>query len=117
MIIALVGNGRRLPYAALSFAAVVAFIPGVFLFRIMAGLVHVAQLGDKAPPTLVPMVAGDGVTAVLILVAMGCGLIAPKLVAQIEGERKCSGIPPRLPVPPPITSFHSDSLPCLFSHA
>ncbi len=84
MIITPVGNRLRLPYAALSFAAVVAFIPGVFLFRIMAGLVHVAQLGDKAPPTLVPMVAGDGVTAVLILVAMGCGLIAPKLVAQIE---------------------------------
>src|SRR5260370_41471821 len=96
MIIALVGNGRRLPYAALSFAAVVACIPGVFLFRIMAGLVHVAQLGDKAPPTLVPMVAGDGVTAVLILVAMGCGLIAPKRGGQIAAVRKSSRSPPLL---------------------
>ena len=45
-------------------------------------MVQIAQLGDTASPTLVPMVAGDGATAILILVAMGCGLIAPKLVAQ-----------------------------------
>ena len=81
-IITPVANRLRLPYAALSFAAVVAFVPGVFLFRMTAGVVHVAQLGDKAPPTLVPLIAGDGATAILILVAMGCGLIAPKLAVR-----------------------------------
>ena len=81
-IIAPVANRLRLPYAALGFAAVVAFVPGVFLFRMTAGVVHVAQLGDKAPPTLVPLIAGDAATAILILVAMGCGLIVPKLVVQ-----------------------------------
>ena len=82
VIVTPVANRLRLPYAALSFAAVVSFIPGVFLFRVTAGMVQIAQLGDTASPTLVPMVAGDGATAILILVAMGCGLIAPKLVAQ-----------------------------------
>jgi len=82
VIVTPVANRLRLPYAALSFAAVVSFIPGVFLFRVTAGMVQIAQLGGTASPTLVPMVAGDGATAILILVAMGCGLIAPKLVAQ-----------------------------------
>jgi uncharacterized membrane protein YjjP (DUF1212 family) len=79
VIITPAGNRLRLPYAALSFAAVVFFIRGVFLFRMTAGLVQLAQLGIQAPPALLSMVAGDGATAMLILVAMGCGLIVPKL--------------------------------------
>jgi uncharacterized membrane protein YjjP (DUF1212 family) len=81
-IITPVANRLRLPYAALGFAAVVAFVPGVFLFRMTAGVVHLAQLGEQAPPTLVPLIAGDGATAILTLVAMGCGLIVPKLVVR-----------------------------------
>jgi len=36
----------------------------------------------QAPPGLLSMVVGDGATAILILVAMGCGLIVPKLVMR-----------------------------------
>jgi len=87
------GNRLRLPFAALSFAAVVALIPGVFLFRMAGGLVQSAELGEKAPGSLSAVILGDGGTALLILLAMGFGLILPKLIAervrpaaQVKGE-------------------------------
>jgi uncharacterized membrane protein YjjP (DUF1212 family) len=80
------GNRLRLPFASLSFAAVVALIPGVFLFRMAAALVQIADLGEKAPSALVSIALGDGATATLILMAMGLGLIAPKLVAERFGR-------------------------------
>jgi uncharacterized membrane protein YjjB (DUF3815 family) len=76
------GDRSRLPFALLSFAAVVALIPGVFLFRMAAALVQLAGLGEKAPLALVSVVLGDGATAMLIFVAMGLGLIAPKLLSE-----------------------------------
>jgi uncharacterized membrane protein YjjP (DUF1212 family) len=80
------GNRLRLPFASLSFAAVVALIPGVFLFRMAAALVQIAGLGEKAPPALVSIALGDGATATLIVMAMGLGLIAPKLLAERFGH-------------------------------
>lgn len=74
------GNRLRVPFASLSFAGVVALIPGVFLFRIAAALVQVAGLGEKAPSALVSIILGEGATATLILMAMALGLIAPKLL-------------------------------------
>jgi uncharacterized membrane protein YjjP (DUF1212 family) len=79
------GNRLRLPFASLSFAAVVALIPGVFLFRMAAALVQIAGLGEKSSPSLVSVALGDGATATLILMAMGLGLIAPKLLAERFG--------------------------------
>jgi uncharacterized membrane protein YjjB (DUF3815 family) len=76
------GDRLRLPFASLSFAAVVALIPGVFLFRIAAALLQIADLGEKAPPALGSIALGDGATAMLILMAMGLGLLAPKLLAE-----------------------------------
>jgi len=76
------GNRLRLPFAALSFAAVVALIPGVFLFRMTGGLVQIAELGEKAPASLASVILGDGGTSLLILLAMGFGLVAPHLLAE-----------------------------------
>jgi uncharacterized membrane protein YjjP (DUF1212 family) len=82
LVMSPLGNRLRLPYAALSFAAVVSLIPGVFLFRMGSGLVQLAVLGEKAPPGLPFAVIADWATAVLTLLAMGSGLILPKLWAQ-----------------------------------
>ena len=76
------GNRLRLPFASLSFAAVVALIPGVFLFRMAAALVQIAGLGEKAPSALVSIILGDGASATIILMAMGLGLLAPKLLSE-----------------------------------
>ena len=79
-------NRLRLPFASLSFAAVVALIPGVFLFRMAAALVQIAGLGERAPPALVSIVLGDAAMATMILMAMGLGLIAPKLLGERLGR-------------------------------
>jgi uncharacterized membrane protein YjjP (DUF1212 family) len=86
LVTAPVANRLRLPFASLSFAAVVALIPGVFLFRMAAALVQIAALGEKTPSALVSIVLGDGTTATMILMAMGLGLIAPKLLGESVGR-------------------------------
>ena len=82
VVITPLANRLRLPFAAMAFAAVVSLIPGVFLFRMAAGLVQMAELGANTPPSLALAVLAEGSTAILILFAMGFGLIAPKLWAE-----------------------------------
>jgi len=79
LVITPIAHRLRLPFAATAFAAVVSMIPGVFLFRVAAGLVEMAQLGASAPSSLLSLVFAEGSTAILILLAMGFGLIAPLL--------------------------------------
>ena len=79
LVITPLANRMRLPFAAMAFPAVVSMIPGIFLFRMAAGLVELAGLGTSAPSSLTSVILGQGSTAFLILVAMGFGLIAPKL--------------------------------------
>jgi len=69
----------RLPFAALSFAAVVALIPGSALIRMAAGMLQIAELGAKAPPDVTMAVVANAITAVFVLLAMGFGLVLPSL--------------------------------------
>ena len=82
LVITPLANRLRLPFAAMAFAAVVSLIPGVFLFRMAAGLVQIAKLGMNAPISLTHVVLAEGSIALLILLAMGLGLMAPKLWAE-----------------------------------
>ena len=82
LVITPLANRLRLPFAAMAFAAVVSLIPGVFLFRMAAGLVQIAKLSVNTPPSLALAVVAEGSTAILIILAMGFGLIAPKLWAE-----------------------------------
>jgi uncharacterized membrane protein YjjP (DUF1212 family) len=77
-----VARRLRQPFAAMSFAAVVSLIPGVFLFRMAAGLVQLAELGTRGPDGLVSIVLTDGATATLIFLSMGFGLILPRLLDE-----------------------------------
>ena len=81
LVITPLAHRLRLPFAAMAFAAVVSMIPGVFLFRVAAGLVQMAHLGAGTPSSLVSVVLAEGSIALLILLAMGFGLVAP-LLAQ-----------------------------------
>ncbi len=72
----------RLPFAAVGFASVVSLIPGVFLFRMAGGLANLIGSGEKAPADLLLSTVTDGMTAVLIFLAMAFGLIAPKLLIE-----------------------------------
>jgi uncharacterized membrane protein YjjB (DUF3815 family) len=77
-----VANRWRLPFPGVAFAAVVSLIPGVFLFRIAAGLLQLTQQGADHP-ALASAIAADGATAGLILVALGFGLVLPSLCAGL----------------------------------
>ena len=72
-------NRLRLPFAGVAFASVVSLLPGVFLFRMAAGVVDMVMLDQPASRDLFMQVTGDGMTALLIVLAMAFGLILPKM--------------------------------------
>jgi uncharacterized membrane protein YjjP (DUF1212 family) len=75
-----ISDRLHLPFAGCAFAAVVSLIPGVFLFRMAGSLVQIVALGRDAPLGLLAAAAGDGATAMMILIAMAAGLIIPLLL-------------------------------------
>jgi uncharacterized membrane protein YjjP (DUF1212 family) len=77
-----IADRLSLPFAAVGFASVVSLIPGVFLFRMAGGLVELVAVGRKASPELLLSTVTDGMTAVLIFLAMAFGLIAPKMLIE-----------------------------------
>ncbi|HET6984768.1 MAG TPA: threonine/serine exporter family protein, partial [Myxococcaceae bacterium] len=79
LVVTLLAPRLRQPFSALSFASVVTLIPSVFVFRMAAGLVELARVGETVHPGLASTVLSNGATATLILLAMGFGLILPKL--------------------------------------
>ncbi|HWM77458.1 MAG TPA: threonine/serine exporter family protein, partial [Methylomirabilota bacterium] len=79
VVVTLLAPRLRQPFSALSFAAVVTLIPSVSLFRMAAGLVELARVGETVHPGLASAVLSNGALATLILLAMGLGLILPRL--------------------------------------
>jgi uncharacterized membrane protein YjjP (DUF1212 family) len=77
-----IADRLRLPFAGVGFAAVVSLIPGVYLFRMGGGLSALVTEGAAASPALLQSIATDGATALMILLAMTLGLIAPKMIIE-----------------------------------
>ena len=74
-----IAHRLRLPFAGVAFASVVSLIPGVFLFRMVAGMVELVTSDQQAPQELLAQVAADGMTSLLIVLAMAFGLLLPKM--------------------------------------
>jgi uncharacterized membrane protein YjjP (DUF1212 family) len=95
----------RLPFAAFAFASVVSLIPGVYLFRMAAGLVDLVTLGQqRASADVLLNTIADGATAMLVILAMAIGLILPKMCIEYfypslavltHGKPRCSKIDER----------------------
>jgi uncharacterized membrane protein YjjP (DUF1212 family) len=64
----------RIPFAAIGFASVVALVPGVYVFRMLAGVVQFASLPSA---DLLTTLTSDGAIAALVIIGMTTGLAVP----------------------------------------
>ena len=69
----------KIPFAALAFASVVSMMPGVFVFRMSSALVEIYMNAEKSAPSILPAATAEGITAMVICLAIAFGVIVPKL--------------------------------------
>jgi uncharacterized membrane protein YjjP (DUF1212 family) len=79
LVLTPVARRSQMPFAAIGFASVVSLIPGVFLFRMVSGLLQLTNSSNTTLQLLGGTIA-DGLIAITIILAMSFGLIVPKLV-------------------------------------
>jgi uncharacterized membrane protein YjjB (DUF3815 family) len=89
LILTPVSRRTHMPFAAIGFASVVSMMPGVYLFRMMSGLVQITT-GTETSLTLIAGTISAGMTALIIVLAMSLGLIIPKLIIDYVADRSTS---------------------------
>jgi uncharacterized membrane protein YjjP (DUF1212 family) len=86
LVLTPVSRRSEMPFAAIGFASVVSMMPGVFIFRMASGLVQLTS-GSQTTLEVIRGTIADGVTATTVILAMGLGLIVPKLLVDYVSDR------------------------------
>lgn len=82
----------RIPFTAIGFAAVVALVPGMYMFRALAGLVQLA--GGASSPLLTATVSNAAV-ATVVVAGMAIGLAVPNHIRNaVLAARERRASPP-----------------------
>jgi len=79
IILTIVAHWKKMPFAAMSFAAVVSMLPGIYIFKMTSGLLQLAS-GSHTTLPLISATISDSLTAILITLVMSVGLLVPKLM-------------------------------------
>ena len=87
-IAALLATKTRLPFAALAFSSVVAMIPGSYLFRMADYLFNFYQIGSNASLQEGLLALNQGITAIVIVIAISVGVLFPKLCVDHFLDKK-----------------------------
>jgi uncharacterized membrane protein YjjP (DUF1212 family) len=89
LVLTPVSRRWRMPFAAVGFASVVSMMPGVFLFRMASGLVTLAVNSERTLELITTTLA-NGSIALLIVLGMSVGLVAPKMLMDRLADRTTS---------------------------
>jgi uncharacterized membrane protein YjjP (DUF1212 family) len=87
VIITPVSRRYRMPFAAIGFASVVSMIPGSYLFKMASGLTQLAT-ASNATLDLLSGTISNGITSLSIILAIGFGLIVPKMLIDRFSETR-----------------------------
>ena len=78
LVVTPIAHRFHIPFAAIGFASIVSMLPGVYLFRLASGLLQLVN-GSHTTLQLLGGIAGDGATAIFIILAMSFGAVVPKI--------------------------------------
>lgn len=87
-LLAPLARWRNVPFAAAGFAAVVALIPGLYVFRATSGLMELVSASADTAPAILTTTAQDAATAILMMAAMVVGLFVPERMMSLSSRWK-----------------------------